>query len=156
MSGQCRAASFAAPTYKREYHDLTRKDGSAFRSLRGLEGHLLLRIHSPVHCIVRCICWAHLVPVDSPDPTIIQTAPRPDFFFLWLYALLSYLPPSFETPFLLIGPAIAILLLIALPFFAGEGEKSWKRRPIAVLSVLLLAVASVPSTIWASTHPGAR
>ena len=80
-------------------------------------------------------------PGGRPDPTIIQTAPRPDYFFLWLYATLSYLPPSAETPILLIGPAIGILFLVALPFFAGEGEKSWKRRPIAVLSVLLLAVA---------------
>jgi ubiquinol-cytochrome c reductase cytochrome b subunit len=28
-----------------------------------------------------------------------------------------------------------------LPLVAGEGEKSWKRRPIAVLAILLLAVA---------------
>jgi hypothetical protein len=32
-------------------------------------------------------------------------------------------------------------LLLALPFVAGEGEKSWKRRPIAVLTILLIAVA---------------
>jgi ubiquinol-cytochrome c reductase cytochrome b subunit len=80
-------------------------------------------------------------PSGQPDPTIIQTAPRPDFFFLWLYALLSFLPPSSETPILLIGPAIGLLVLVGLPFVAGEGEKSWKRRPIAVLSVLLIAVA---------------
>ena len=43
-------------------------------------------------------------PTGQPDPTIIQTAPKPDYFFLWLYALLSLLPPSLETPFLLIGP----------------------------------------------------
>jgi ubiquinol-cytochrome c reductase cytochrome b subunit len=30
--------------------------------------------------------------------------------------------------------------LLLLPFFAGEGEKSWKRRPIAVFIVLLAAV----------------
>jgi quinol-cytochrome oxidoreductase complex cytochrome b subunit len=77
----------------------------------------------------------------QPDPTIIQTAPRPDFFFLWLYALLSFLPPSAETPILLIGPAIGIIFLVALPFIAGEGEKSWKRRPTAVLTILLVAVA---------------
>ena len=29
-------------------------------------------------------------PSGQPDPTIIQTAPRPDFFFLWLYAVLSF------------------------------------------------------------------
>ncbi len=31
-------------------------------------------------------------------------------------------------------------LSAALPFFAGEGEKSWQRRPIAVLSIAVLAV----------------
>ena len=80
-------------------------------------------------------------PNGQPDPTIIQTAPRPDFFFLWLYAVLSFLPPAAETPLLLIGPVIAIIVLVGLPFFAGEGEKSWKRRPVAVLSVLLIAVS---------------
>ena len=77
----------------------------------------------------------------NPIPRVIQTAPRPDFFFLWLYALLSLLPPALETPVLLIGPAIVLIVLLALPFFSGEGEKSWKRRPIAVLTILLLAVA---------------
>ena len=80
-------------------------------------------------------------PSGQPDPTIIQTAPRPDPFFLWIYALLSFLPPAAETPILLIGPVVAIIILLALPFVAGEGEKSWKRRPIAVLAVLVIAVA---------------
>jgi ubiquinol-cytochrome c reductase cytochrome b subunit len=30
---------------------------------------------------------------------------------------------------------------LLLPFLSGEGEKSWRRRPIAVLTVLLTAVA---------------
>ncbi len=45
-----------------------------------------------------------------------------------------------ETPALLIGPVVAILGLVLLPFLSGEGEKSWKRRPIAVLSVMFIAV----------------
>jgi ubiquinol-cytochrome c reductase cytochrome b subunit len=73
--------------------------------------------------------------------------PRPDYFFLWLYALLSLLPPSFETPALLIGPVVVILGLLLLPFLSGEGEKSWKRRPIAVLTVLLVAI-----TLGTFTH----
>jgi ubiquinol-cytochrome c reductase cytochrome b subunit len=79
-------------------------------------------------------------PGGQPDPTIIQTSPAPDFFFLWLYALLSFLPPASETAIILIGPAIGILVLLVLPFFAGEGEKSWRRRPIAVLTILIVAV----------------
>ncbi len=80
-------------------------------------------------------------PTGRPDPTIIQTAPKPDYFFLWLYALLSLLPPSLETPALLIGPVIAIAALLLLPFLSGEGEKSWRRRPIAVLTILLIAIS---------------
>jgi ubiquinol-cytochrome c reductase cytochrome b subunit len=34
--------------------------------------------------------------------------------------------------YLLIG------LLVALPFLSGTGEKSWRRRPVAVISVLLI------------------
>jgi ubiquinol-cytochrome c reductase cytochrome b subunit len=96
-------------------------------------------------------CLGPFGPGGQPDPTIIQTAPRPDFFFLWLYALLSFLPPSAETPILLIGPAIAVIVLLTLPFFAGEGEKSWKRRPIAVLVIMLLAV-----TLGTLTHLGGQ
>ena len=86
-------------------------------------------------------------PSGRPDPTIIQTVPKPDYFFLWLYALLSLLPPSLETPALLIGPVVAIAALLLLPFLSGEGEKSWKRRPIAVLTVLLIAI-----TLGTFTH----
>jgi ubiquinol-cytochrome c reductase cytochrome b subunit len=46
-----------------------------------------------------------------------------------------------ETPALLIGPVVGILALLLLPFVFGEGEKSWRRRPIAVLTILLVAVA---------------
>src|SRR5262249_55787438 len=92
-------------------------------------------------------------PTGRPDPTIIQTVPKPDYFFLWLYALLSLLPPSLETPALLIGPVVVILGLLLLPFLSGEGEKSWKRRPIAVLTVLLIAITLATFTHLAESAP---
>src|SRR5580698_10454230 len=127
-------------TYVKEYHELIQKEGIPF--VPGaiakdifFSGFILLAI---------AVCAVHFGPFGpsgQPDPTIIQTAPRPDYFFLWLYAVLSLLPPSMETPTLLIGPAIALGVLVALPFISGEGEKSWRRRPIAVLTILLVAVA---------------
>src|SRR5271170_4968658 len=127
-------------TYMQEYHELTHKDGIPFVPEAVwkdifFSGFILLAI---------AVCAVHVGPFGpsgQPDPTIIQTAPRPDFFFLWLYALLSLLPPSMETPALLIGPVIALGVLLGLPFISGEGEKSWRRRPIAVLMILLVAVA---------------
>jgi ubiquinol-cytochrome c reductase cytochrome b subunit len=127
-------------TYMQEYHELTQKEGVPFVPNAVwkdifFSGFILLAIAA---CAIH---FGPFGPSGQPDPTIIQTAPRPDFFFLWLYALLSFLPPSAETPILLIGPAIGILVLLGLPFVAGEGEKSWKRRPIAVLTILLVAVS---------------
>ncbi|MGB7436910.1 MAG: cytochrome b N-terminal domain-containing protein [Candidatus Acidiferrum sp.] len=92
-------------------------------------------------------------PTGRPDPTIIQTAPRPDFFFLWIYALLSLLPPSMETPALLIGPVVGILALLSIPFVFGEGERSWRRRPIAVLTILVAGVALGTFTQLAKEAP---
>jgi ubiquinol-cytochrome c reductase cytochrome b subunit len=127
-------------TYIQEYHQLTRQDGIPFVPAAVwkdiiFSGLVLLSV------AVCAVVLGPFGPSGQPDPTIIQTAPHPDYFFLWLYALLSYLPPASETPILLIAPAIGLAVLIALPFLAGEGEKSWKRRPIAVLTVLLAAVA---------------
>ena len=126
-------------TYVAEYHEMTHKAGVPFVPNAiwkdiFFSGFILLSIAA---CAV---FLGPFGPSGQPDPTIIQTAPRPDFFFLWLYAVLSFLPPSAETPLLMIGPAIGIVVLLLLPFFAGEGEKSWKRRPIAVLTILLTAV----------------
>jgi ubiquinol-cytochrome c reductase cytochrome b subunit len=70
-----------------------------------------------------------------------------------LYAVLSFLPPSMETPALLIGPVIVLGALLLLPFLSGEGEKSWRRRPIAVLTILLVAVMLATFTHLAGYTP---
>ena len=138
--------------YLEKYHNLTRTEGVPFVPFgvwkdAAFSGFILL-------CIAACaLYFGPFGPSGQPDPRIIQTAPRPDFFFLWLYALLSLLPPSFETPVLLIGPAIALIVLLLLPFFSGEGEKSWKKRPIAVLTILLIAVSLGTFTSLASHAP---
>ncbi len=127
-------------TYVRDYEALVHRDGEPF--VPGAVWKDMVFSGVILLGIVACAAFfGPFGPGGQPDPTIIQTAPRPDFFFLWLYAVLSFLPPAAETPLLLIGPVIAIALLLGLPFFAGEGEKSWRRRPVAVLTILLTAVA---------------
>jgi ubiquinol-cytochrome c reductase cytochrome b subunit len=127
-------------TYLRDYHELTQRDGVPFAPNAiwkdiVFSGVVLLAIAACAYV------FGPFGPGGQPDPTIIQTAPHPDFFFLWLYALLSFLPPAAETPLLLIAPPLIIVALLALPLLAGEGEKSWRRRPVAVLMVLIVAVS---------------
>jgi ubiquinol-cytochrome c reductase cytochrome b subunit len=139
-------------TYLQEYHELTKKDGIPFvpgavwKDLF-FGGFILLSVAA---C---AIYFGPFGPSGPPDPTVIQTVPRPDFFFLWLYAVLSLLPPSMETPALLIGPVVVILALLLLPFVFGEGEKSWRRRPMAVITILLVAVAMGTFTRLAGNTP---
>src|ERR1700719_815968 len=139
-------------TYIKDYHELTKKDGLPF--VPGAIWKDLIFSAFILLSIAACAYYfGPFGPSGPPDPTIIQTAPRPDFFFLWLYAVLSFLPPSMETPALLIGPVVAILALLMLPFIFGEGEKSWRRRPIAVLTILLVAVALGTLTRLAGNAP---
>src|SRR5215471_2216114 len=120
-------------TYEREYHEMTQKDGVPFFSY-GIWKDMLF---AGIIVLAVAACAAYFGPIGPggrPDPTTIQTVPKPDYFFLWVYAVLSLLPPSLETPVLLIGPVVAIIGLLLVPFLFGEGEKSWKRRPGAVLT----------------------
>ena len=133
-------------TYTTEYEDLVKKDGAPFVPY-AVWKDLFFAAFILLAVAACAVYFGPFGPSGRPDPTIIQTAPQPDYFFLWLYALLSLLPPSLETPALLIGPVVVIIALILLPFMFGEGEKSWRRRPIAVLSILLIAV-----TLGTFTH----
>jgi ubiquinol-cytochrome c reductase cytochrome b subunit len=127
-------------TYTTQYEELVKKDGAPFVPYAVWKD----LVFAALILLAVTACAAYFGPFGPsgrPDPTIIQTAPKPDYFFLWLYALLSLLPPSMETPALLIGPVVVIFALILLPFLFGEGEKSWRRRPVAVLSIMLIAVS---------------
>src|SRR5204862_7125031 len=101
-----------------------------------------------VLAVVLCaVLFGPFGPHGVPDPTLIDTAPKPDFYFLALYALFALLPPWTETVVILVGPVLAIGALFLVPFIAGTGEKSWKRRPVAVLGVILI-VLTVTTLAW--------
>src|SRR6266436_1783862 len=139
-------------TYESEYHALTKKDGAPFFPYAVWKD--LFFAAFVILAVAACaLYFGPFGPTGQPDPTIIQTVPKPDYFFLWLYAVLSFLPPSMETPALLIGPVIILGALLLLPFLSGEGEKSWRRRPIAVLTILLVAVMLATLTHLAGYTP---
>ncbi len=139
-------------TYIREYDELVHKDGipfvpDAFWKDLVFSGILLLAV------AVCAMYFGPFGPSGQPDPTILQTVPKPDFFFLWIYSILAFLPPSLETPFLLIAPVLGVALLGFLPFYAGEGEKHWSRRPVAVLAVMSIAIGWGTLTHLGTTTP---
>ena len=126
-------------TYERDYHELTRNNGIPFVPDAAWKDATFAA--AITLAVIACaFFFGPFGPSGQPDPTIIQTAPKPDFALLWIYAVLAFLPPSLETPFLLIVPVVIISSLLLLPLVAGEGEKHWSRRPVAVLMVACIAV----------------
>lgn len=133
-------------TYRKRYEEEVHKDGVPFFPTAARKD----MVGAGVVILVVALCAAVFGPHGPqgvPDPTLIDTAPTPDFYFLALFALFALLPPWTETTLLLVGPPLAIVLLLLVPFIAGTGEKSWKRRPVAVLSVMLI-VLIVTTLAW--------
>ncbi|WP_263358339.1 cytochrome b N-terminal domain-containing protein [Acidicapsa ligni] len=127
-------------TYEREYHELTEKTGIPFvPDAAWKDAVFAAAILFSVMAFA--FFFGPFGPGGQPDPTIIQTAPKPDFAFLWIYAVLAFLPPSLETPVLLVVPVVAIAAMLLLPLFAAEGERHWTKRPVAVLMVSVIAVS---------------
>lgn len=81
-------------------------------------------------------------PGEPPDPTIIKSNPRPDWEFLPLFGLLALSPAPLEPVAIFGVPAILGLVLILIPFVGSKGERSPRRRPVAVLSVVLFFTAA--------------
>jgi ubiquinol-cytochrome c reductase cytochrome b subunit len=127
-------------TYMQEYHELAKKTGIPFVPDAAWKD-ALFAVAIMLSVIACALLFGPFGPTGQPDPTIIETAPKPDFAFLWIYAVLAYLPPSLETPIMFIAPVIGIGALLLLPLVAGEGEKHWSRRPVAVLMLAVIAVA---------------
>jgi len=75
------------------------------------------------------------------DPTIVEAYPRPDWYFLWYFALLALIPSKIEDVFIVAFPASIGVLFLTLPLLAPSGERSFRRRPWAVGVVALTAVS---------------
>jgi ubiquinol-cytochrome c reductase cytochrome b subunit len=129
-------------TYRKRYEEDVQKDGVPFFPVAARKDMVGMGVIVLTVLACAAIFGPH-GPKGVPNPTIIDTVPTPDFYFLSLFALFALLPPWTETAVLLIGLPLGIVFLLAVPFFSGTGEKSWRRRPVAVLAVLLIVATVV-------------
>jgi ubiquinol-cytochrome c reductase cytochrome b subunit len=92
-------------------------------------------------------------PTGPPDPTLAGANPRPEWPFLWLFALLSLSPPGAETFLILVFPLLLIAALLLVPFVSNRGERAPSRRPVAVLAVVVTGVTLTALTYQGATSP---
>jgi ubiquinol-cytochrome c reductase cytochrome b subunit len=92
-------------------------------------------------------------PSSVPDPSLGGANPRPEWPFLWLFALLSLSPPAAETFIILVFPVLLIVALLLVPFLSNRGERAPSRRPVAVLSVIVIYTTLGVLTYQGTTAP---
>jgi ubiquinol-cytochrome c reductase cytochrome b subunit len=90
-------------------------------------------------------------PNGAPNPSIIQTRPHPDFFFLWMEALMGLLPAWLDTPFALIVLPILLLGLLTVPLISSTGEQHILRRPLSLI-VAVIVLTMLVATTWLGTY----
>jgi ubiquinol-cytochrome c reductase cytochrome b subunit len=139
-------------TYMREYEAEIKKDGipfvpeGAWKDAFFAAGILLM---------VMAFAWffGPIGPGGPPDPTIIQTYPKPDVPFLWIFAAFALLPPKLETALIIGLPIVAIIWMLALPLYAGQGERHWSKRPVAMMMLMVIVISITILTRLGQTTP---
>lgn len=139
-------------TYDQEYAQIIKKEGVPFFPKAISKD--LVAASIVIFGILFCAAYfGPKMPNGPADPTQIDTVPRPDFYFLWVFAVAALLPDYTETFLLLAGGPVILFVLFALPFVNNTGEKSWRRRPIAVITVILSWVTLGILTYLGQTSP---
>ena len=102
------------------------------------------------------ICLATFVGVafePKADPSDSTYVPRPEWYFLFLFEFLKFVPGKIEWMGTFVLPVLGILVLIALPFLDRNHLRHWKNRltgisimGVVVLGMIGLTVRSVLTT----------
>ena len=123
--------------YVKEYHELVERDGEPFVP-QGVTRDVVFAGIVMLAVVACAAIFGPKGPSGIPDPTLIETNPRPDFYFLPLFSAFALLPPYMETALILTAPVLLIAAAFLLPFYSNVGEKSWKRRPGAWVLVIVV------------------
>jgi ubiquinol-cytochrome c reductase cytochrome b subunit len=139
-------------TYQEEYERELHKEGVPFF------GEALLKdaFFSALTVIVVMVLAALAGPKGPgalPEPALLGADPKPDWPFWWLFGLLSLSPPGAETFIMLVMPVILIGALLLVPFLSNRGERAPSRRPVAVLSVIVIITVLAVLTYFGYTEP---
>ncbi len=132
-------------TYKKWYEDLLKREGhpfwpdAAWRDAVFGVGMILV-------LVILAVMVGPPQLAAPPDPSNLVVYPRPDWYFLWYFAVLALLPASLETPVIVFGPMLFGAILIFLPLIWNRGERHPLRRPWAIGGVIMIWV--MIGTLW--------
>jgi hypothetical protein len=137
--------------YKRYKEDVQR-EGKSFFPYAVLHDSIMSLVVVAVIIALACV-WHYTADgtdagilgpwyTDKADPGTIQFVPRPDWFFYFLFYLLRIFKWPETVVLGTVGiPTILLILLIALPFYDKRPERRISRRPVALVSAILVVIS---------------
>jgi ubiquinol-cytochrome c reductase cytochrome b subunit len=139
-------------TYDADYEQQLKSGGEPFFG-EALRKDAIFSALAVIAVVVLAAVLGPKGPTEPPDPTLGGANPRPEWPFLWLFALLALSPPDAETFIMLVFPVILIVVLLLVPLLNNRGERAPSRRPTAVLSVLVIFAVLATLTWQGATAP---
>ena len=100
--------------------------------------------------------WLGALYEDKANPAVVQTEPRPEWYFLFLFELLRIFKEPWQLIFAtIIIPTILMVMLIAWPFLDTGRDRRLSRRPAGVALGLATPAVLIALTIAGNQAPGA-
>lgn len=131
--------------YRTGYHEMLRQKGVPFWPDAGWRD-----LAFGIVVILVVIFLAYVVGPPEigkpPNPADIDANPRPDWYFLWIFALFALMPREIETFAIAFSPVVLGAVLILMPIINNKGERSPLRRPWSIAIILL--IVTVVGTLW--------
>lgn len=124
-------------TYQRKYDALIERTGIRFFPDGADKDAIFASL--VVFGIVACaLVFGPPIPNGPADPSLIDTAPRPDFYFLALFAAFALMPPYMESFVIVYVLPLLVGIFFLVPFLSNVGEKHPSKRPGAVILALMV------------------
>jgi ubiquinol-cytochrome c reductase cytochrome b subunit len=127
-------------TYWADYQEILHTDGEPFFPVGIWRDSVMALL---VILTIGALAVAHgATDLGIPANPTTPANPAPDWYLIWYFAILALIPPA-STPYVIIlAPAIGFGILFLFPF-ANKGERHPARRPWAVATVFIAAIATI-------------
>ncbi|MFV1859621.1 MAG: cytochrome b N-terminal domain-containing protein [Anaerolineales bacterium] len=95
------------------------------------------------------IIWRGIPTEAAADPTNTVYVPRPEWYFMFLFEFLKYVPGELEGLAAVGVPTLVVLILFLLPFIDRSPARHPRLRPYAIVIITLGVVSVITLTIRA-------
>lgn len=126
-------------TYRAWYKEMLKKVGVPFWPNAGWRD-LLFGALTITAIIGLALAFGPPQLTQPPNPAMVYTQPKPDWYMLSIFSLFALMPPKIESYMIVIGPLLTIIILLSLPFVSNKGERHPIRRPWAVFGSVCVVV----------------